>query len=119
LAVLVNGCGDDGPREGDAGLTSPPPRVAPKTITEADSGESFTLATDGRTSLRLSGEYEWTEPSVVGAGLQLTRVDYFQDPGFSEWSVVAVEPGRATISARGTSGSDKPLRFRVEFTVSP
>jgi hypothetical protein len=124
LPVLANGCGGEGPRDGGSGETGPPPS-APQVITEADSGESFTLAPGSMTSLRLSGEYEWTEPTVEGAAVQLTRVDYFQDPGFSEWAVIAVQPGRATIAARGTPAcagqgcSDAPLRFRLELTVAP
>jgi predicted secreted protein len=125
LPVLVNGCGgEEGPREGGAGETSTT-ASAPQVITEADSGGSFTLPRGSKTSLRLSGEYGWTEPTVEGAAVQLARVDYFQDPGFSEWAVVAVQPGKATIATRGTPACaaqgcpDAPLRFRVELTVAP
>jgi predicted secreted protein len=127
LAVLVDGCGDEGSREGGGGETTPPPRAAPQTITEVDSGESFTLSPGSGTRLQLSGEYVWSEPTVRGDAVQLVRVDYFQDPGFSEWTVLAVQPGTATIAARGTTPAcagqercpDEPLRFQVEITVAP
>ena len=126
LAVLMDGCGDEGPREGGAGQTAPSPRAAPQTITEVDSGESFTLAAGSQRRLRLSGEYSWSEPTLRGDSVELARVDYFRDPGFSEWTVVAVRPGTATIAARGTpacAGQQRcpasPLGFQIEITVAP
>jgi predicted secreted protein len=125
LALFLDGCGEEGSREG-AGETAPPPRAAPQTITEVDSGKSFMLSAGSETRLRLSGEYVWSEPTVHGDAVELTRVDYFRDPGFSEWAVRAVQPGTARIAARGTPGcagqegcSDEPLRFQVEITVAP
>jgi hypothetical protein len=38
---------------------------------------------------------------VRGDAVDLAHADYFQDPGFSEWAVLAVRPGTATISAGG------------------
>jgi predicted secreted protein len=124
LALLLDGCGEEGSREGGAGETAPPPRAAPQTITEVDSGESFMLSAGSETRLRLSGEYVWSEPTVQGDAVELTRVDYFQDPGFSEWVVRAVQPGTATIAARGACAGqercpDAPLRFQLEITVAP
>ena len=126
LPLLLDGCGEDGSREGGAGETAPPPRAAPQAITEVDSGESFTLSAGSETRLRLSGKYEWTEPTVRGDAVELAPVDYFQDPGFSEWTVLAVQPGTATISARGTPACagqepcpETPLSFRLGITVAP
>jgi hypothetical protein len=57
---------------------------------------------------------------VRGGAARLARVDYLQDPGFSEWTVLAVQPGTATITARGTpAGAGRPLRFQVEIAVAP
>jgi hypothetical protein len=124
VAVLAEGCGDEAARERGAEATPPPaPAPAPRTITERDSGASFTLAQGAETGLRLSGEYTWSEPAVSGDAVQLTRVDYFQDPGFSEWVVQAVSAGTVTIAARGTpagaGGSGAPLRFQVKIVVAP
>jgi predicted secreted protein len=126
LAVLAGGCGEEAPREGGAEKTAPAPRAAPRTITEVDSGESFTLSRGSETRLRLSGDYVWSEPTVRGDAVELTRVDYLQDPGFSEWTIVAARPGTATIAARGTPDCagearcpDEPLRFQTEITVAP
>jgi hypothetical protein len=113
LALFADGCGEEAAREPGASPT-PPPRAAPGVITEADSGESFTLAQGAETNLRLTSDRSWSEPTVSGEAVELTRVDYFQDPGFSEWVVQAVGPGTATIAARGG-----PLRFQVEIVVAP
>jgi predicted secreted protein len=125
LALLVDGCGNAS-REGGTGETPSGTRAAPQTITEADSGESFMLQVGSKTALRLAGKYSWSEPTVRGEAVELTRVDYFQDPGFSEWLLRAVRPGTATIAARGTPACagqepcpDEPLRFQVEITVTP
>jgi predicted secreted protein len=115
LTLVVDGCGGEASSESGAGETASQPRAAPETITEADSGESFMLRLGSATSLRLSGS--WNEPAVRGPAVELTRVDYFQDPGFSEWLVRAVRPGTATITARGTQAA-APLRFRIEITVA-
>jgi hypothetical protein len=126
LTLVVDGCGEEASREGGAAETDPARRAAPQTITEVDSGESFTLTPGSETRLRLSGQYVWSEPTVRGDAVELARVDYFQDPGFSEWTVLAVQPGTATIAARGTpacAGQEPcggaPLRFQLEITVTP
>ena len=79
----------------------------------------------GQTSLSLSSEYVWDEPVVEGDAVELGRVDYLQDPGFSEWTVGGVRPGTAAISSLGTPACDgehgcpdEPVRFRVTITVA-
>jgi predicted secreted protein len=105
-------------------MTAPPPCAAPQTITEADNGASFMLSPGSRTSLRLSGQCVWSEPTLRGDAVELARVDYFQDPGFSEWAVLAVRPGTARIAALGNPQCadqeqcrNGPLRFEIEITV--
>jgi hypothetical protein len=127
LVVLAatSGCGEsDAPAPADTGSDAPEAE-AEDAITANDSGGSFTLAVGGETSLRLSGDYVWEEPVVEGAAVELSRVDYLQDPGFAEWLVRGASPGAATISALGTPACagedgcpDEPLRFRVTITVS-
>ena len=122
LAATAGCGGSDGLAPADTGSDAPEGGDA---ITENDSGGSFTLAAGGETSLRLSSEYVWEEPVVEGAAVELSRVDYLQDPGFAEWLVRGVTPGAATISALGTpacAGEDgcpgEPLRFWVTIAVS-
>lgn len=127
LVVLAatTGCGEgDAPAPADTGSDAPESEAG-DAITASDSGGSFTLAAGGETSLRLTSDYAWEEPVVEGAAVELSRVDYLQDPGFAEWLVRGVSPGAATISALGTpacAGEDgcpgEPLRFRVTITVS-
>ena len=82
--------------------TVPPP--APAVVTQVQSGNSYRLARGRDVALRLSGRWAWTAPRASGPGLELTPVEYFRDPGFSEWRVVATARGVYTIRSRGTPG---------------
>lgn len=122
----LGGCAEEPAQDAGPGDSAPPPREAPAVVTEADAGRSFALPLGSETTLRLSGEYVWSEPRVRGGAVRLVRVDYFQDPGFSEWLVEAVEPGTVTIAAAGRpacadgeSCPEEPARFEVTLTVSP
>jgi hypothetical protein len=123
---LLAACGGDEPGAGPTSSESESP--VPETvaaITATDSGRSYTLAPGDETSLRLSSEYVWSEPDVSGGAVELSPVDYLQDPGFSEWVVRAAAPGTATISSVGEPACagqpgcpDEPLRFRITITVA-
>ena len=130
LPMLAACAGDEGssPAEEPSGSTSadatPPPRRSPQVLTEADSGATIALPTGGETNLRLSSDWVWEEPVVDGDAVQLAIVNYLQDPGFSEWVVMAVAPGEATITATGTAAcagqdgcADGPQDFQVRITV--
>jgi predicted secreted protein len=123
-------CGGDeasGPAGEPAASMSQPataPRQSPQVLTEADSGATIALPTGGETSLRLSSGWVWEEPVVDGDAVQLAVVNYVQDPGFSEWVVMAVAPGEATIASSGVAacaGQDGcavgPQDFQVRITV--
>jgi predicted secreted protein len=128
VPALFGACGDEGSGgEGGAESTTPtqPPKQAPQVITEEDAGSTVTLPIGGETNLRLSSEYVWNEPGVRGEAVQLARVDYLRDPGFSEWVVTAVAPGKATILAAGEpacSGQegcdDEALVVQVTISVT-
>jgi hypothetical protein len=118
------GGGEPGAEPPSTGAEAPTPQTG-DAITAADSGRSFTLAAGDETSLRLSSGYVWSEPEVSGSSVELSPVDYFQDPGFSGWLVHAAAPGTATISSLGEPACagqhgcpDEPLRFRVTITVA-
>lgn len=123
LVVLVlMACGGES-GEGRTGAQETGP--GPGAITAADSGETFALAPGAETSLRLSSEYVWSEPVLEGDQVELSRVDYLQDPGFSEWLVRGVRPGTATVSSVGTPACagqhgcpDEAVRFQVTITVA-
>jgi len=127
VPALFSACGDEGSvgeGSGESTTPAPPAKQAPQVITEEDSGSTVTLPVGGETSLRLSSDYVWGEPAVRGEAVQLARVDYLRDPGFSEWVVTAVAPGKATIVAAGEpacSGQegcdDTALVVEVTITV--
>jgi hypothetical protein len=123
---LVAACGgaEPGAEPTSTGAEATTPQTG-DAITAADSRRSFTLAPGDETSLRLSSAYVWSEPEVSGGAVELSPVDYFQDPGFSEWLVRAAAPGTATISSLGEPACagqqgcpDEPLRFQVTITVA-
>jgi len=70
-------------------------------ITQAASGKVFHLTKGESATLRLSNRWHWSDPDVSTAGVELTPVEYFRDPGFREWTVDANRIGRATIRATG------------------
>jgi hypothetical protein len=70
-------------------------------ITQAASGKVFHITKGESATLRLSNRWLWSEPDVSTAGVELTPVEYFRDPGFREWTVDAHKIGRAMIRATG------------------
>jgi hypothetical protein len=110
----------DPPTESDD--MSQPPEPAPPILTDEDDGRSVGLALGTETSLQLDSAWFWDEPSVQGDAVELTRVDYFTDPGFMEWIVTARRPGDAVLTATGEPNCDDSsqcpprsidIRFRV------
>jgi hypothetical protein len=126
VPALLAACGEDAPVSdggGESTTRAAPPEQAPQVISEADDGTTVRLPVGGETNLRLSSDYVWNEPGVRGDAVQLARVDYIQDPGFSEWVVMAIAPGKATIVAAGEpacSGQEgcDATALVVEVTVS-
>jgi hypothetical protein len=120
LVVALAACGGESGGEPGSGAIE-----APDAITAPDSGRTFTLAPGDEVSLRLSSEYVWTEPAVDGGAVELSPVDYVQDPGFSEWLVRATQAGTATISSLGEPACegehgcpDGSFRFQVRIAVT-
>ena len=126
VPALLGACGEDGQvgeGGGESTTPAPPPKEAPQVLTEDDAGTSVMLPIGSETNLRLPNDYVWGEPGVRGEAVQLARVDYIQDPGFSEWIVMAVAPGKATIVAAGEpacSGQEgcDDSALVVEITIS-
>lgn len=125
VPTLLGACGgEDAPTSEGPGESTPSPQEAPRVITGADSGGEFRLPVGGETSLRLTSEYTWSEPAVRGDAVTLARVDYLQDPGYSEWIVTAAAPGEAVVASTGEPAcagqegcADEPLDFQVTITV--
>lgn len=95
------------------------------TITQADSGKTFTLHGDSCAVLQLTNSLNWTEPQVSGTAVQLVPVTFAQDPGYREWDIARVAPGEATITSTGspicTPGQVCPafvVLFQVHIVVT-
>ena len=87
-------------------------------ITQADSGRTFRVADGGMLTLRLSGRWTWREPRTSSRVVGLSPVEYFVDPGFREWQIEARAPGRAIVSAVGTTQAGALRRFRITILVT-
>jgi predicted secreted protein len=86
-------------------------------ITQAASGKTIRLAKGESATLRLANRWDWSEPRVSTAAVELTPVEYFVDPGFREWTIDARKPGRATIRSRGTPKCSGCSTRRFSLTV--
>jgi hypothetical protein len=89
----------------------------PRTITVADSGKTFVVRPGAKIALRLSGQWVWSDPRTRSASVHLTPIEYFRYPGFQEWTVAALQRGRATIVATGQRPDASTRRFRVTIVV--
>lgn len=88
------------------------------TITQRHSGKTFEIHRGADAVLRLSGRWHWTTPRVSKpAAVQLVRVDYFADPGYSEWELRVIRARTVTITSTGSRACTRctlaPRRFRV------
>jgi hypothetical protein len=108
---------------GVAALVGAAEAAAPRVITQRDSGKEFTLHRGSEAKLRLSGRWTWTTPKVTGRGIvRLVQVNYFVDPGYTEWEIHARRVGVATITSRGVPTCEPcalaPKSFRVTIRGS-
>lgn len=97
------------------------PEPAPPILTDQDDGRSVSLSLGTEISLQLDSAWFWDEPVIQGDdAVELTRVDYFTDPGFMEWIVTAQRAGTAVVTVTGEPNCDDvsncPSRT-VTFTI--
>lgn len=121
--VLLAACGASGRAPAGGGGASPSaPSAAPvpAVITEADGGRTFRVTAADMPHLRLSGQWVWTEPRTTGP-IGLTPIEYFRDPGYSEWTIHRSGTGQATIRSSGSPNCPKGTTCRqgpIAFTVT-
>lgn len=81
---------------------SPVPTPAPTVITQADANRVFQLLVGSTAQLQLSeAAVSWSDPQVSSPVVRLTPITFVRDPGYRAWTITAVTPGQATISAYG------------------
>jgi hypothetical protein len=100
-------------------VAATPPPLAPALITPTHAGKSFRLAKGRTVALRLPGGWAWSEPRPSTGAVQLTQLEFFVDPGYSEWLVEGRTQGTATIRSVGKAGCTDcgPRRFVVTIRV--
>jgi hypothetical protein len=59
------------------------------------------LAVGDSVSVRLGGPWLWRDPVVDGGAIEVAQVNFFVDPGYSEWTVRGMQAGRATLQING------------------
>ena len=100
ILVVMAGCGGvSGPST--ASCQGPSQSGTITVITEVDSGRCFNLAVDRTGELRLTEQYQWSEPKLSGDAVQLILMNALVDPGYSAWEIRARRSGTTTISASG------------------
>lgn len=101
LVLMLGACGATGGGS-SAGSPSPvPSATAPDVLTEADNGASYRLPAGAEVHLRLSNRYIWSAPRATGP-VELVQIEFFRDPGYSEWVIRPAGSGEATIRSTGT-----------------
>jgi len=99
---------------GASSATRPP-------LTQASSGKTIHIAKGESITLRLTNSWHWSDPTVSSKAVVLTPVEYFVDPGFSEWTIDAHKRGSATITSFGRAGCVRcalaTRKFRVTIVV--
>ena len=98
---------------------------APDTVavlTEDDDGSEVALEVGERFALRFGHDWVWRAPQVDGAAVRVAPVQYESDPGFTEWSIEAAEPGTARIRVQGEPncpdpGDCPPRTVELDVTV--
>lgn len=87
-------------------------------VTQVASGKTIRLAKGESAILRLSNRWQWGEPRVSSAAVELTPVEYFVNPGFREWTIDARNRGRATIRAFGRPDCSACARATRHFVLT-
>ena len=103
-----------------AAAAAAPPPPAPALITQAQSGKTYRVVRGRELTLRLPGRWNWSQPRTGSVAVELTPVEYFVDPGYSEWRIATLRRGVATIRSVGTSrssGGSATRRFFVTLRI--
>jgi hypothetical protein len=89
-------------------------------LTERDGNRTVSLRVGGEALIRLHPPVVWAPPLVSEPGIvELSPVEYFADPGFTEYAVRAVAPGTVVVSTSGSrGGGGRAERFEVAFEVA-
>ena len=97
-----------GPTPGTPGpnptATGPAPATPPGValvITQADSGQTVTLARGSTAELRLGNGLTWSNLSVAGGAVTIAPEALPTDAGYQGWRLTAVAPGSVVVTATG------------------
>jgi hypothetical protein len=98
--------------------TPKPAPDCPRTIGDADHGKTIKLVAGTCATLSLNPDLIWTMPASSSSAVEVTDTETFAPD--SKWTLNAVHPGDATITASGRpnckEGQVCPL-FIVEYSV--
>lgn len=113
LAAIFAGCGggEQPPGETSSGATSTPtspataaptsPNPAPRVLTPADDGRTYTMSV-GQVAKLVVSDPEAPDPEVHGTSVLVVPVVNITASGQREWELCAIGAGTATIRGQGT-----------------
>lgn len=88
------------------GTGAPPELGAGALLTNTDAGALVRLSPGEEVVLRLTPPLQGDEPDVADPEVvEVVPVQHFADPGYAEYELLALAPGRTTVSVAGTDGS--------------
>jgi hypothetical protein len=87
-----------------AETTSVPAPAPPAFLVPEDEG-TYALAVGAQTALRLDRQRSWSKPELEGDAVELIRVAFESDPGYTEYDILGRQPGESTVrvTADGTA----------------
>lgn len=93
----------------------------PQTVTQANGGQTITLALGTTAQLQLGSGLRWSMPVVTGPAITLTPDPIPTGATYQAWTIAAVRAGQATIRSGGAPicgpGQACP-QFIVDFSVT-
>ncbi len=134
VAAGISGCADSTipPTSAPATTTSRLPTTTPATtareyrhlldgsaITLDDLNRDLAITLGDRAELRLSRDYDWTDPLVVGPA-ELAAITPPDDAGYVAWELITADSGNLIISATGVPDceSDDCNQAEMDFAIS-
>lgn len=96
---------------GSAAQPASEPAPTPRVVTLRHDGRTFTLRVGREVEIHLP-QRSWVERRPTSRAVEVAPINFFRDPGYAAWTVVARRPGRAVVVF--TAGA---TRFDVTFVV--
>jgi hypothetical protein len=103
---MDDGSSTPGTTDGQDGTAVPAELGPGALLTNADNGALVRLAPGEEVSLRLTPPLQDGDPDVADPEvLEVVPVQHFADPGYAEYELLALAPGRTTVTVPAADGT--------------